>query len=81
MVAALDELFFPNLDHSHFPSSERLAMGKQLSDHILALNPPDSDQCKLVPYPLAALYYHESGNKSSRAIELIDLTLKSRGGP
>ncbi|WP_292577738.1 TlpA disulfide reductase family protein [Mesorhizobium sp.] len=80
MVAALDELFFPNLDHSHFPSAERLAMGKQLSEHILALNPPESDKRKLLPYRLAALYYHESGNKD-RAIELIELALKSQGGP
>ncbi|WP_292198677.1 TlpA disulfide reductase family protein [Mesorhizobium sp.] len=80
MVAALDELFFPNYDHSHFPSAERLAMGKQLSEHILALNPPESDKRKLLPYRLAALYYHESGNKD-RAIELIELALKSQGGP
>ncbi len=80
MVAALDELFFPNLDHSHFPSAERLAMGKQLSEHILALNPPESDKRKLLPYRLAALYYHESGNKD-RAIELIEMALKSQGGP
>ncbi|MER8614437.1 TlpA disulfide reductase family protein [Mesorhizobium sp. M1216] len=80
MIAALDELFFPNFDHSHFPSAERLAMGKQLSEHILALNPPESDQCKLMPYPVAAMYYHESGNKD-RAIELIELALNSLGGP
>ncbi|HEV2898215.1 MAG TPA: TlpA family protein disulfide reductase, partial [Pseudaminobacter sp.] len=80
MTVALDELFFPNFDHSHFPSAERLAMGKQLSEHILALNPPESDQSKLLPYPVAALYYHESGNKD-RAIELIELALKSQGGP
>ncbi|WP_258580601.1 TlpA disulfide reductase family protein [Mesorhizobium sp. AR02] len=80
MVAALDELFYPNFDHSHFPPAERLTMGKQLSEHILALNPPESDQCKLLPYPVTALYYHESGNKD-RAIELIELALKSQGGP
>ncbi|UVK49816.1 TlpA family protein disulfide reductase (plasmid) [Mesorhizobium sp. AR02] len=80
MIAALDELFFPNFDYSHFPSAERLAMGKQLSEHILALNPPESDQCKLLPYPVAALYYHESGNKD-RAIELIELALNSLGSP
>ncbi|MGX9181754.1 TlpA disulfide reductase family protein [Mesorhizobium sp. BHbdii] len=80
MIAALDELFFPNFDHSHFPSAERLAMGKELSEHILALNPPESDQRKLLSYPVAALYYNESGNKD-RAIELIELALKSQGGP
>ncbi|WP_179293671.1 TlpA disulfide reductase family protein [Mesorhizobium sp. WSM3882] len=80
MTAALEELFSPNFDYSQFPSAERLAMGKQLSEHILELNPPESDQCKLLPYPLAALYYHESGNKD-RAIELIHLALKSQGAP
>ncbi|WP_394890246.1 TlpA disulfide reductase family protein [Mesorhizobium sp. AaZ16] len=80
MIVALDELFSPNFDHSHFPSAERLAMGKELSEHILALNPPQSDQCKFLPYPAIARYYHESGNKD-RAIELIELTLKSLDGP
>ncbi|WP_318036871.1 hypothetical protein [Mesorhizobium sp. AR02] len=32
------------------------------------------------PYPVAALYYHESGNKD-RAIELLELALKSLDGP
>ncbi|WP_394893329.1 TlpA disulfide reductase family protein [Mesorhizobium sp. AaZ16] len=80
MIAALEELFFPNFDHSHFPSAERLAMGKELSEHILALNPPQGEGPKFSSYRLAALYYHESGNKD-RAIELIELTLKSLGGP
>ena len=80
MIAALDQLFQPNLDHSRFPSAERLAMGKELSEHILALTPPQGDGSKLLPYRAIAWYYHESGNKD-RAIELIELALKSLDGP
>ncbi|HEV2896366.1 MAG TPA: TlpA disulfide reductase family protein [Pseudaminobacter sp.] len=80
MTVALDELFSPNLDHSHFPSAERLAMGKELSEHILALNPPQGEGPKFWSYPAVARYYHESGNKD-RAIELIELALKSLDGP
>ncbi|WP_353642730.1 TlpA disulfide reductase family protein [Mesorhizobium sp. WSM2239] len=79
MIAALDQLFHPNFGGSHFPSAERLAMGKQLSEHILALNPPQGEGLKF-SYPAVARYYHESGNKD-RAIELIELALKSLDGP
>ncbi|HEV2901022.1 MAG TPA: TlpA family protein disulfide reductase, partial [Pseudaminobacter sp.] len=80
MIVALDELFSPNLDCSHFPSAERLAIGKQLSEHILALNPPQGEGHKFWSYPAVARYHHESGNKD-RAIELIELALKSLDGP
>ncbi|MER9764005.1 TlpA disulfide reductase family protein [Mesorhizobium sp. M0138] len=80
MIAALDQVFHPNLDHSRFPSAERFAMGKELSEHILALNPPQGDGAKFWSYPAIARYYHESGNKN-RAIELIELAMKSLDGP
>ncbi|WP_192178581.1 TlpA disulfide reductase family protein [Mesorhizobium amorphae] len=80
MIAALDQLFHPNLDHSRFPSAERFAIGKELSDHMLALNPPQGESPKFWSYPAVARYYHESGNKD-RAIELVELALKSLDGP
>ncbi|WP_206078925.1 TlpA disulfide reductase family protein [Allomesorhizobium camelthorni] len=80
MIVALDQLFHPNLDHSRFPSAERFAMGKELSQHMLALNPPQGDGRKFLFYPAVARYHHESGNKD-RAIELIELALKSLDGP
>ncbi|GLS32604.1 alkyl hydroperoxide reductase [Mesorhizobium albiziae] len=80
MIAALDQLFHPANDHSRFPSAERFAMGKELSEHILALNPLQGDGPKFRSYPAVARYYHESGNKD-RAIELVELALKSLDGP
>ncbi|AEH79196.1 alkyl hydroperoxide reductase/ Thiol specific antioxidant/ Mal allergen [Sinorhizobium meliloti SM11] len=66
--------------HQSLPSGERFAMGKVLSKHILAL---DLAQCSLPPSLLfreVARYYHEIGNKD-RAVELIELALKSLDGP
>ncbi|MDX8469994.1 TlpA disulfide reductase family protein [Mesorhizobium sp. VK23B] len=80
MLAALGQLFSPAHDHSHFPSGERFAMGKKLSEHILALNPPQADGPKFRSYPAVARYYYDSGNKD-RAIELLRLALKSLEGP
>ncbi|MDX8463239.1 TlpA disulfide reductase family protein [Mesorhizobium humile] len=80
MLAALGQLFSPAHDHSHFPSAERFAMGKKLSEHILALNPPQADGPKFRSYPAVARYYYDSGNKD-RAIELLRLALKSLEGP
>uniref|UniRef100_UPI001783BEF9 TlpA family protein disulfide reductase n=1 Tax=Mesorhizobium silamurunense TaxID=499528 RepID=UPI001783BEF9 len=80
MIAALDQLFHPNLDHSRFPPVERFAMGKELSEQILALNPPQGDGRKFQSYPAVARYYHQSGSKD-RAIELVELALKSLDGP
>lgn len=80
MLAALDQLFGPAHDHSRFPSAERFAMGKELSEHILALNPTQVDRPKFRSYPAVARYYYDSGNKD-RAIELLRLALKSLDGP
>lgn len=80
MIGTLNQLFHPNLDHSRFPSPERFAIGKKLSEHVLALNPPQADSPKFWSYPAVARYYHESGNKN-RAIELVELALKSLDGP
>ncbi|MES0100781.1 hypothetical protein [Mesorhizobium sp. M0019] len=71
MIMALDQLFHPTNDHSRFPSAERFAMGKELSEHILALNPPQGDDPKFWSYPAIARY-HENGNEV-RAIELVEL--------
>ncbi|MER8664541.1 TlpA family protein disulfide reductase [Mesorhizobium sp. M1148] len=76
MVSALDQLFHPANDHSRLPSAERFAMGKELSEHILALNPPQGDSPKFRSYPAVARYYHENGN-NDRAIELVELALTS----
>ncbi|WP_245431704.1 TlpA disulfide reductase family protein [Mesorhizobium atlanticum] len=80
MVAALGQLFGPGHDHSRFPPAERFAMGKKLSEQILALNPPHSSGSKFRSYPAVASYYYESGDKD-RAIELLQLAIKSLDGP
>ncbi|WP_435302954.1 TlpA disulfide reductase family protein [Mesorhizobium australicum] len=80
MVSALDQLFHPANDHSRLPPAERFAMGKELSEHILALNPPQGDSPKFRSYPAIARYYHENGN-NDRAIELVELALTSLEGP
>nr|WP_245260664.1 hypothetical protein [Mesorhizobium sp. L2C054A000] len=80
MVSALDQLFHPAGDHSRLPPAERFAMGRELSEHILALNPPQGDSSNFGSYPAAAGYYHEDGN-NDRAIELVELALTSLDGP
>ncbi|WP_432284939.1 TlpA disulfide reductase family protein [Aminobacter sp. BA135] len=80
LLATLEQLFGPAYDHSHFPSHERFALGKQLAEHILALNPPQGDGHKFRTYPAVARYYHESGNQD-RAIELVEMALKSLNHP
>ncbi|ARS72138.1 TlpA family protein disulfide reductase [Sinorhizobium meliloti] len=75
LLTAMMQIF-----HQSLPSGERFAMGKVLSKHILAL---DLAQCSLPPSLLfreVARYYHEIGNKD-RAVELIELALKSLDGP
>ncbi|MER9007177.1 hypothetical protein NKI15_26515 [Mesorhizobium sp. M0862] len=54
MVSALDQLFHAANDHSRLPPAERFAMGKELSEHILALNPPQGDSPKYRSYPAVA---------------------------
>ncbi|WP_271567230.1 hypothetical protein [Bradyrhizobium sp. CCBAU 11386] len=81
MEWALRQLFDPANDNSHLPSAERLAIGKELSEHILALNPPQGDGgFKYRSYGTVAQYYYQSGNKD-RAIELVEAALNSLGGP
>lgn len=80
MVSALDQLFHPANDHSRLPPAERFAMGKELSEHILALNPPQGDSPKFRSYPAVARYYYENGN-NDRAVELVELALQSLDGP
>ncbi|MFK4492440.1 tetratricopeptide (TPR) repeat protein [Bradyrhizobium sp. USDA 336] len=80
MAEAMRQLFDPANDNSHLPQAERFAMGNELSEHILAENPPRRGEAlKFLSYPAAAQYYYESGNKD-RAIELIEVTLKSLDG-
>ncbi|RWC20925.1 MAG: TlpA family protein disulfide reductase [Mesorhizobium sp.] len=83
MALALNQLFDPTMDNSHLPRAERFAMGNELSEQILALNPPNGDgPFKYRRYLPVSQYYYESGNKD-RAIELIEVALKSvdRLGP
>ncbi|WP_322883180.1 TlpA disulfide reductase family protein [Sinorhizobium medicae] len=75
LVTAMMQIFRQSL-----PSAERFAMGEILSEHILAL---DLAQCNLPAsrvFPMVARYYYEIGNKD-RAVELIELALKSLDGP
>ncbi|MGX8009827.1 hypothetical protein ACVDG8_013075 [Mesorhizobium sp. ORM8.1] len=77
MAMALKQLFDSARNNSHLPHAERFAMGKELSEEILALSSPQSDgPLKFVWYVPVAQYYYECGNKV-RAIELIDVALKS----
>lgn len=77
MAAAMRELFDPARDNSHFPRVERFAMGKELSEHILAVDPSKHGDCpKFVSYGSVAQYYYECGNKH-RAIELIEQAMTS----
>ena len=80
MTMALDQLFHPWTDHSRIPSDARFAMGKRLSEHILALDPARDQSNRLWSYPAVARYYRESGDKE-RAIDLIELALKSLPEP
>ncbi|WP_333938050.1 TlpA family protein disulfide reductase [Bradyrhizobium sp. CCBAU 53380] len=81
MAGAMRQLFDPANDNSHLPHAERVAMGNELSEHILAVDPPQRGEAlKFLSYPAVAQYYYECGNKD-RAIELIEVTLKSLDGP
>lgn len=77
---AFFELFDPAYDYSKFPSVERFAMGKELSEHILAQARLKDDYGKARSYHMVATYYHASGNKD-RAVELLELALESLDGP
>jgi len=74
LLAAMNQLSNPAYDYTGFPSVERFAMGKELSEHILALKEL-KDHVKAYSYQLVARYCHESGNKA-RAEELLALALK-----
>ncbi|MGX5806277.1 TlpA disulfide reductase family protein, partial [Bradyrhizobium sp. Arg314] len=77
LVQVLDQLFHPGRDNSHIPSAERFAMGKELSERILALHPPQGDcDFKFAHYPAVAQYFYETGDKD-RAIELVEVAMKS----
>ncbi|MET4493649.1 TlpA disulfide reductase family protein [Bradyrhizobium sp. LA7.1] len=76
MRVAIRQLFDPAKDYSGFPHAERFAMGKDLSEHILAANPPQgSENAKFLSYGAVAQYYCETG-KRDRAIELVEVALK-----
>ncbi|MEI9413242.1 TlpA disulfide reductase family protein [Mesorhizobium salmacidum] len=73
----LQQLFHPGRDNSHLPSAERFAMGKELSEHILALNPPEGEvDLKFLHCPALGQYFYETGDKD-RAIKLVEVTMKS----
>ncbi|MDX0698547.1 redoxin domain-containing protein [Sinorhizobium medicae] len=74
LLQAMNQLFNAEYDDTDFPSVERFAIGKELSEHILALQGMEDD-VKAYSYQLVARYYHESGNKA-RAEELLKLALK-----
>ncbi|RVJ65993.1 TlpA disulfide reductase family protein [Sinorhizobium meliloti] len=79
LVKAMIQVIDQDLGCANLPSTERFAMGKVLSEHILAL---DFAQCNLPASQLfqeVARYYYEIGNKD-RAVELLELALKSLDG-
>ncbi|MQV98080.1 redoxin domain-containing protein [Sinorhizobium medicae] len=73
LLQAMNQLF-GEFDYTDFPSVERLAMGKELSEHILALTGL-KDDARADFYQYVAQYYHESGN-NVRAVELLEFALK-----
>ncbi|WP_208180091.1 TlpA disulfide reductase family protein [Sinorhizobium medicae] len=77
---AFRELFDPAYGYSQFPSVERFAMGKELSEHFLAQARLQDDYDRAVSYLMVAWYYHASGNKD-RAVELLELALQPLDGP
>ncbi|MQX76658.1 TlpA disulfide reductase family protein [Sinorhizobium medicae] len=80
LVTAMMQISHPVLGCQSLPAAERFAMGKELSEHIMAL---DFAQCNLpasLLFPEVARYYYEIGNKD-RAVELLELALKSLDGP
>ncbi|WP_347340265.1 hypothetical protein [Bradyrhizobium cytisi] len=75
MSVAIRQLFDAAKDYSGFPHAERFAMGKDLSEHILAANPPQgSDGAKFLSYGAVAQYYYETARRD-RAIELVEVAL------
>ncbi|WP_024512523.1 TlpA disulfide reductase family protein [Bradyrhizobium sp. ARR65] len=80
MAGAMRQLFDPANDNSQFPQAERFAIGKELSEHILKLDPPERcDGPKFLSYGAVAQYHHEIGQKG-RAIALVEVALKSLDG-
>ncbi|MDX0617524.1 redoxin family protein [Sinorhizobium medicae] len=80
LEVAFRELFDPAHDYSQFPSVERFAIGKELSEHILAEARLQDDYNRAVSYLMVAWYYHASGKKD-RAVELLELALLPLDGP
>ncbi|UFX02337.1 redoxin family protein [Sinorhizobium medicae WSM1115] len=80
LTVASYQLFNPAYDYSQFPSVERFAIGKELSEHILAEARLQDDDDRAHSYLMVAWYYHASGNKE-RAVELLELALQPLDGP
>lgn len=80
LTVAFYQLFNPAHDYSQFPSVERFAIGKELSEHILAEARLQDDDDRAHSYLMVAWYYHASGNKD-RAVELLELALQPLDGP
>ncbi len=80
LFQAMIQVTDPEIGCANLPSAERFAMGEALSEHILALDFAQCNQPASLVFPEVARYYHEIGNKD-RAVELIELALKSLDGP
>ncbi|MDW9825262.1 TlpA family protein disulfide reductase [Sinorhizobium meliloti] len=74
LLGLLTQLFGPKYDDTNFPPAERLAMGKELSEHVLALTGLE-DKVKASYYRSVSRYFYESGDKA-RAEELLELAVK-----
>ncbi|WP_322884011.1 TlpA disulfide reductase family protein [Sinorhizobium medicae] len=79
LTVAFYQLFNPAYGYSQFPSVERFAFGKELSEHILAEARLQDDYDRAHSYLMVAWYYHASGNKD-RAVELLELALQPLDG-
>ncbi|MET4121210.1 thiol-disulfide isomerase/thioredoxin [Bradyrhizobium sp. JR1.5] len=80
-VQAIRKLSNPAEKNSDVPHSDRFAIGKDLAEHILALNSPEGPAGpKFLSYVAVAQYYYQSGD-NDRAVELVESAVKSLDGP
>ncbi|MET4031096.1 MULTISPECIES: TlpA disulfide reductase family protein [unclassified Bradyrhizobium] len=80
-VQAIRQLSNPAQKNSDVPHSDRFAIGKDLAEHILALNSPEGlPGRKFLSYVAVAQYCFESGD-NDRAVDLVESAVKSLDGP
>jgi hypothetical protein len=61
LLEAMVQLFNSKYDYSLFPSSDRMSLGKELSDRILTITRTQDAVSRAQSFALIARYHHESG--------------------